>query len=101
MTDATYIANRSRREHAHRAPRTEVMRWHAQLPYYAPTPLVSLDDLAARLGFERIWIKDEGNRCGTTSFKIIGASWALHAALEQRGDAGRACDQLLARVSHA
>jgi diaminopropionate ammonia-lyase len=51
---------------------------------------VSLDDLAARLGFKRIWLKDEGNRCGTTSFKILGASWALHTALEQRSAAGRA-----------
>jgi diaminopropionate ammonia-lyase len=87
--DATFIANRARRTHEHRPPRAEAIRWHQQQPYYAPTPLVSMDDLAVRLGFERIWVKDEGSRCGTTSFKILGASWALERALEAQRAAGR------------
>src|SRR5437764_467727 len=95
MSDATYVHNRARREHAHRLPSADAVRWHARQPYYAPTSLVSLEDLAARLGFEHVWIKDEGNRCGTTSFKILGASWALHAALEQRSAAARAAVKTL------
>ena len=89
MPDATYVTNRARRDHVHRPPRAEAYRWHERQPYYGRTPLASLDTLAPQLGFERIWVKDERNRCGTTSFKILGASWALNEALEAQSAAGR------------
>jgi diaminopropionate ammonia-lyase len=89
MPAATYIVNRSRRDHAHRPPSANAYQWHRRQPYYGgPTPLASLDSMAGQLGFERISVKDERNRCGTTSFKILGASWALEKALEQRKAAG-------------
>ena len=89
MNEANYVHNRSRGAHAHRPSRAEAFRWHAAQSYYAPSPLVSVDELAQRLGFERIWVKDERNRCGTTSFKILGASWALNMALEMHRSTGR------------
>ncbi|HEU4885406.1 MAG TPA: pyridoxal-phosphate dependent enzyme [Longimicrobium sp.] len=89
MLEAAFIQNSSRRTYSHRPPREAAYQWHTRQPYFAPTPLVNLDELAPRLGHERIWVKDERNRCGTTSFKILGASWALHAALQGRGADGR------------
>ena len=44
---------------------------------------------AEALGVARVWVKDESSRLGLPSFKILGASWAIHRALEQRGDRPR------------
>ena len=63
--------------------------WHRQQSYYRASPLIELSELAARLGFDRIWLKDERARWGTNSFKILGASWALHNALASSRNTGR------------
>lgn len=57
--------------------------FHRSLPGYAPTPLVSLPEVAAELGVGRVLVKDESWRLGLPAFKVLGASWA--------------CDQVLAR----
>ena len=44
---------------------------------------------AEALGVARVWVKDESSRLGLPSFKILGASWAIHRALEARGDRPR------------
>ena len=36
-----------------------------------------------------MWVKDESSRFGLPAFKILGASWAIHRALEERGDRPR------------
>lgn len=53
------------------------------MPGYRATPLVELPGIAARLGVERCWVKDESDRLGMPSFKILGASWATFRALCQ------------------
>lgn len=58
-----------------------VAAFHRQLPGYEPTPLVEAPSIAARAGVGRVLVKDESNRMGLPSFKILGASWALHRAL--------------------
>src|SRR5215469_4619258 len=60
------------------------LAFHRRLPGYAATPLVSAPLLAKRLGVGEIWIKDESQRFGLPSFKIVGASWALYRALGER-----------------
>ena len=50
---------------------------HTSLPGYAPTPLHDCPRLAARLGVGRVLVKDESERLGLPSFKILGASWAV------------------------
>ncbi|NTW02764.1 MAG: diaminopropionate ammonia-lyase, partial [Oscillochloris sp.] len=55
--------------------------FHHRLPGYAPTPIVELPGLAARLGIGRISLKLETNRFGLPSFKILGASYATYRAL--------------------
>lgn len=59
----------------------EPMSVHEGLPGYAPTPLHDVPELAAELGVGRVLLKDESERCGLPAFKIMGAAWAVHAAL--------------------
>ncbi|QKW50666.1 pyridoxal-phosphate dependent enzyme [Streptomyces buecherae] len=66
---------------------TAAHAFHAALPDYAPTRLVELPSLAAELGVGRVFVKDESSRLGLPAFKALGASWALHRVLAERGDA--------------
>ena len=61
---------------------------HRTLPGYAPTPLVALPGLAAELGLGEVWVKDESKRFGLNAFKALGASYAIHRLLRERGDRG-------------
>lgn len=68
----------------------EVRRFHRTLPGYAETPLVSLPAVAEALDLAAVLVKDESSRLGLPAFKMLGASWAVHRALRERGpDAGR------------
>jgi diaminopropionate ammonia-lyase len=58
--------------------------FHQSLPGYAPTPLVSLPELAAELRVGRVLVKDESSRLGLPAFKVLGASWACHQVLQRR-----------------
>jgi diaminopropionate ammonia-lyase len=62
----------------------KVLLFHRKLPRYAPTPLVAAPGIAAKLGVQRVWVKDESSRLGLPAYKILGASWATYRALEQR-----------------
>ncbi|MFF5720176.1 pyridoxal-phosphate dependent enzyme [Streptomyces buecherae] len=66
---------------------TAAHAFHAALPDYAPTRLVELPPLAAELGVGRVFVKDESSRLGLPAFKALGASWALHRVLAERGGA--------------
>ncbi|KAI4765543.1 diaminopropionate ammonia-lyase [Aureobasidium sp. EXF-3400] len=55
--------------------------YHRALDGYEPTALISLDALAAELGLDGIYIKDESSRFGLPSFKASGASWGCFRAL--------------------
>ncbi|KAK1956045.1 diaminopropionate ammonia-lyase [Colletotrichum sublineola] len=55
--------------------------FHQQLPGFAKTPLVPLNDLAQELGVKAVYLKDESNRLGLPSFKILGASWGTYRAI--------------------
>ncbi|MDA8109172.1 MAG: diaminopropionate ammonia-lyase [Betaproteobacteria bacterium] len=69
------------------AARREISAW----PGYAPTPLRVLPGLAARLGLERLWYKDERTRFGLKSFKALGGAYAVRCVLERnRGVAASA-----------
>ena len=62
-------------------PSSEVEAFHRSLPDYAETRLHSLPSIAEDLGFSHVLLKDESTRFGLPSFKIAGASWAIHNAL--------------------
>ncbi|KGO78405.1 Peptidase M20 [Penicillium italicum] len=55
--------------------------FHQSFPNYAPTPLVQLPELAAKLGIGHVLVKDESNRFGLPSFKVLGASWGCFRAI--------------------
>jgi len=57
----------------------EITAWEG----YAPTPLVRLNDLAARLGLGAIYYKDEGPRFGLGSFKALGGAYAALRLLQR------------------
>lgn len=56
---------------------------------YQPTPLRSLDRLAAQLQIAGVLYKDEAGRFGLGSFKALGGAYAVYRLL-----ADRVCDQL-------
>ena len=57
----------------HRAVRDEIGAW----PGYRATPLRSLSSLAARLGVEQLWYKDEAGRFDLGSFKALGGAYGV------------------------
>ncbi|OBT66235.1 hypothetical protein VE03_04360 [Pseudogymnoascus sp. 23342-1-I1] len=61
-----------------------VRKFHEHLPLYKPTPLAPLEELAEKFGVKSIIVKDEGNRLGLSSFKILGASWGTFRAIASR-----------------
>ena len=70
-------------------PDREPLRLHSRMPGYAETPLVDAPRLADALGVGKALVKDESGRLGLPAFKILGASWAVYRALEERlGDEG-------------
>ena len=60
------------------------LAFHQRLPGYSPTPLVGAPELARMLGIRQLMVKNESNRLGLPAFKILGASWAVYRAMEER-----------------
>jgi diaminopropionate ammonia-lyase len=60
------------------------LRFHRRLPGYKETPLVDAPALADALGVGKVLVKDESSRLGLPAFKVLGASWAVYRALEER-----------------
>jgi diaminopropionate ammonia-lyase len=63
-----------------------ITSWHD----YAPTPLLELRDLAARLRLRQVLLKDESARFGTGSFKALGAAYAVSRVVREQADDARA-----------
>jgi len=61
--------------------RRDAGAFHRSLEGYAPTPVRSLDALAAELGLGAVLVKDESRRLGLPAFKVLGAWWAVERAL--------------------
>ena len=73
----SFVANPHADPAAVPPPTDAALAFHRSLEGYAPTPLRELD------GF---WLKDESNRLGLPSFKVLGASWAVECELLERPD---------------
>jgi diaminopropionate ammonia-lyase len=65
-------------------PTRAALEMHRRLPGYQPSPLIDLPVIAHDLGLDRLWLKDESSRMGLPAFKILGASWAVINAVQQR-----------------
>lgn len=55
----------------------KALAFHRQIPGYAPTPLYSLEALAALVGVRKILVKDESQRFGLNAFKMLGGAYAI------------------------
>lgn len=58
------------------------LSFHRGIRKYEPTPLISLSKLAKSLGIKELFLKDEAVRFRQNTFKILGASYAVHKYLE-------------------
>jgi diaminopropionate ammonia-lyase family len=69
-------------------PRSEdahlVRGFHERLPGYRPTRLAYLEHIARETGVGAVYVKDESDRLGLPSFKILGASWGTFRSTVQR-----------------
>jgi diaminopropionate ammonia-lyase len=65
-------------------PDRKPLRFHHRLPGYEETPLIDAPKLASALGVGKVFVKDESSRLRLPAFKILGASWAVYRALEER-----------------
>lgn len=74
------------------AEAARVIAFHKSFREYAPTPLVSLDALAADFGLGKIFVKDESKRFGLNAFKVLGGSYAIGRLLAER--LGRPIEEL-------
>src|ERR671916_67749 len=66
------------------APDQVPLALHRRLPGYEETPLVDAPGIAEALGVGKVSVKDESARLGLPAFKVLGASWAVYKALEER-----------------
>lgn len=64
---------------------SKTSKFHQLLSKYSPTPLITLPTSITPLGLDggHVYLKDESNRLGLSSFKILGASWAICNALAE------------------
>ncbi len=60
------------------------LSFHQRLPGYCATPLVDAPAIAKLLGVGKVLLKNESSRLGLPAFKILGASWAVYRAAEER-----------------
>lgn len=52
-------------------------KFHAGIDGYCPTPLVSLNQQAKKLGLGALLVKDESKRFDLNAFKVLGGSYAI------------------------
>jgi diaminopropionate ammonia-lyase len=57
--------------------------FHASMAGYRATPLRDAPHAAQRLGVGEVLVKDESERLGLPSFKVLGVSWAVYRALAE------------------
>lgn len=94
------------------SPSADAWGFHRSLPGYSPTPLVDLPHLAVEWNVGRVVAKDESSRLGLPAFKALGASWAIHRAVQDApgpvtivtatdGNHGRAVARFARVVGHS
>ena len=67
------------------AAQTTISDW----PGYTPTPLISLETIAAACGVRAVYYKDESHRFDLKSFKALGGAYAVAQLVNAEKKAGR------------
>ena len=62
----------------------KVNDFHKSFPEYKVTPLVNLQNLAAKLGVRSIHVKDESYRFHLNAFKVLGGSYCIGKYIAQK-----------------
>ncbi|MFC0187255.1 diaminopropionate ammonia-lyase [Fictibacillus aquaticus] len=62
----------------------DVHQFQSTHSLYAKTPLVRLSNLAASLGFQDVFVKDESHRFGLNAFKVLGGIYAVGRYLAEK-----------------
>lgn len=70
-----------------------------QCPRYAPTPLLRMQDFAARAGVEHVYYKHEADRFGLGSFKALGGAYAVSVLLREKIAAATGATPSLAELA--
>lgn len=65
--------------------------FHKTLKNYSPSPIVKLENLSKLIGVGNIYVKDEGQRFGTSALKILGASYAIFDTLNKNPQTKGVC----------
>jgi len=60
----------------------DAIGYHSKLRCYQPTPLIKMPRLAKSLGIKELYVKDESKRFLLNTFKVLGASFAVHKVKE-------------------
>ena len=55
----------------------KIWKFHQTIPGYKATPLISLSNLAKKLGVKDILVKDESKRFNLNAYKFLGVSYSL------------------------
>lgn len=82
--DLVITENPLRDDRAVAEPSRAPLALHRAIPGFVATPTRRAPDLADRWGVAEVWLKDETERFGLPSFKIVGALWAVHRLLCDR-----------------
>ena len=81
-TTAAWTANDRDRNWSSPEQDDAALNFHRTLSGYEPTALTPMPELARELGVAAVFAKDESTRLGLPAFKALGASWAVHRALD-------------------
>src|SRR2546423_4965689 len=60
--------------------------FHRTMPGYAAPPVVEMPEVAAACKIARLVVRNEQERLGLPSFKLLGSSWALHQRVKAIAD---------------
>ena len=88
--DTPWLAHARDRSWTCTGPSADAVAFHRSLDGYEPTRLVPLPEIARELAVGHVLAKDESSRLGLPAFKGLGASWAIHRALDERRGEGQA-----------
>lgn len=81
---AFFINERAGNPENIRGPGSSSLSFHRRLPGYRPSPLRLSASAADALGCRSVLFKDESDRFGLPSFKVLGASFAVYMELKRR-----------------
>lgn len=68
----------------HESTKNWAPKFHASIPGFSQSSLISLPELAHELGIGSLHVKNESSRLDLPAFKILGASWAVARVYGER-----------------